>query len=180
MNCHNGEKFLKESLISIVNQEFKNWELIFWDNQSTDKSQNIFLSFKDSRFKYFRSKKFTNLYTARNLAIRKTKGKIITFLDTDDLWLPQKLELQVNFFKRNNSAEIVYSNYYVKKEIIGFKTKKLKFKEKLPNGNITNELLKNYRIGWLTVAIKSIIKDKKFFDEKLNMIADFDLMIDFL
>ena len=179
MNCHNGAKFLKESLISIVNQKFKNWELIFWDNQSTDNSQNIFLSFKDSRFKYFRSKKFTNLYTARNLAIRKTKGKIITFLDVDDLWLPQKLELQVDFFKRNNSAEIVYSNYYVKKEILGFKIKKIKFKEKLPNGNITNELLKNYRIGWLTVAIKKrVIKDKKkFFDEKLNMIADFDLMI---
>ena len=51
MNCHNGEKFLKESLISIVNQKFKNWELIFWDNQSTDNSQNIFLSFKDPRFK---------------------------------------------------------------------------------------------------------------------------------
>ena len=179
MNCHNGEKFLKESLISIVNQKFKNWELIFWDNQSTDNSQNIFLSFKDTRFKYFRSKKFTNLYTARNLAISKTKGKIITFLDVDDLWLPQKLKLQVDFFKKNNAAEILYSNYYVKKEILGFKIKKLKFKEKLPNGNITNELLKSYRIGWLTVAIKkNIIKEKKkFFDEKLNMIADFDLMI---
>jgi len=179
MNCHNGAEFLKESLISIVNQEFKNWELIFWDNQSTDNSPKIFLSFNDSRFKYFRSKKFTNLYTARNLAIRKTKGKIITFLDVDDLWLPQKLKQQVNFFKRNNFAEIVYSNYYVKKKIFGFKIKKLKFKEKLPNGNITNELLKDYKIGWLTVAIKkSIIKDnKKFFDEKVNMIADFDLMI---
>ena len=78
--------------------------------------------------------------------------------------MPQKLELQVDFFKRNNSAEIVYSNYYVKKEILGFKTKKLRFKEKLPKGNITSELLKNYRIGWLTVAIKkSIIKDKKIF-----------------
>lgn len=179
MNCHNGAKYLKESLISIVNQEFKNWELIFWDNKSTDNSQDIFLGFNDSRFKYFRSKKFTNLYTARNLALRKTKGKIITFLDVDDLWLPQKLEQQVNFFKRNNSAEIVYSNYYIKKKILGFTIKKVKFKEKLPYGNITNELLKNYRIGWLTVAIKkSIFKNKKkFFDEKINMIADFDLMI---
>ena len=57
MNCHNGEKFLKESLISIVNQKFKNWELIFWDNQSTDNSQNIFLSFKDSRIQVFSIKK---------------------------------------------------------------------------------------------------------------------------
>ena len=127
MNCHNGEKFLKESLISIVNQEFKNWELIFWDNQSTDKSQNIFLSFRDSRFNIFRSKKFTNLYTARNLAIRKTKGKIITFLDTDDLWLPQKLELQVNFLKEI-TLQRVYSNYYVKK-LLDLKQRNLNLKK---------------------------------------------------
>jgi len=57
MNCHNGEKFLKESIQSIISQKYKNWELIFWDNKSTDGSAKILKSFKDKRIRYFKSKK---------------------------------------------------------------------------------------------------------------------------
>ena len=96
MNCYNGEKYLTESLKSIQNQNYKNWELIFWDNKSTDRSKIFFKKFKDKRFKYYYANKFTNLYTARNLAIKKAKGKIFTFLDVDDLWMPNKLLKQVN------------------------------------------------------------------------------------
>ena len=53
MNCYNGEKYLQESLDSVINQTYKNWELIFWDNQSKDKSSEIFKSYKDKRLKYF-------------------------------------------------------------------------------------------------------------------------------
>lgn len=179
MNCYNGEKYLKESLDSIKNQKFKNWELIFWDNRSTDNSKKIFLGFKDKRFKYYYASKFTNLYAARNLAIKKTRGKIITFIDVDDIWLTHKLEKQVEYFLKNKSAEIVYSNFFVQKKILGINFKRIKFKGILPNGYITKDLLINYRIGWLTVAIKKNIinKKKKLFNEKINMVADYDLMI---
>ena len=179
MNCYNGERFLRESLDSIINQTFKNWELIFWDNKSKDKSRKIFLDYKDNRFRYFLEKKFTNLYTARNIALKKTKGDIMTFIDVDDLWLPQKLEEQLKYFKRNKQAEILYSNYYVQKKVLGINYKKIKFPGYLPHGRITKKLLMNYKIGWLTVAIKrGLIKNKsKLFNEKLNMVADFDLMI---
>ena len=53
MNCYNGEKYLREALNSILVQTFQNWELIFWDNQSTDGSARIFKNYKDERFKYF-------------------------------------------------------------------------------------------------------------------------------
>ena len=53
VNCFNGEKYLKKTLNSIQKQKYENWELIFWDNQSTDKSKAIFESFKEPRFKYF-------------------------------------------------------------------------------------------------------------------------------
>ena len=62
MNCYNGEKYLYKSLHSVLNQSYKNWELIFFDNASTDKSKDIFNDFKDSRFKYFFSKK-KKIYT---------------------------------------------------------------------------------------------------------------------
>ena len=79
VNCYNGEKYLKDCLKSIKFQTYKNWEVIFWDNQSNDKSKRIFLAFKEKRFKYFKAKKHTSLYEARNLAILKCKGKIVTF-----------------------------------------------------------------------------------------------------
>ena len=53
MNCYNGEQYLPQALNSVVDQTYGNWELIFWDNQSTDKSAEIFKKYNDIRFKYF-------------------------------------------------------------------------------------------------------------------------------
>ena len=85
MNCHNGEKFLEQSLQSILKQSYQNWELIFWDNVSSDSSSKIIKRYKDLRIKYYLSKKFEKLYKARNSALEKTKGDYICFLDTDDI-----------------------------------------------------------------------------------------------
>ena len=52
MNCHNGQKFLSDAIQSVINQSFKNWELIFWDNSSSDNSRNILKSFSEDSFKY--------------------------------------------------------------------------------------------------------------------------------
>ena len=79
MNCFNGEKYLKFSLESVINQTYKNWELIFWDNKSKDNSAEIFKSFNDKRFKYFYADEHTSLYKARNLAIQKSQGDFISF-----------------------------------------------------------------------------------------------------
>jgi glycosyltransferase involved in cell wall biosynthesis len=78
MNCYNGEKYLKKSIDSVINQDYKNWELIFYDNTSTDSSRDIFFNYKkfDKRFKYFKSKKKEKLGLARSNALKKIKGKI--------------------------------------------------------------------------------------------------------
>ena len=113
MNCHNGEKFLSESLKSVLNQTYRNWEIIFFDNVSNDSSKEILKKFNDKRIKYFRTNELLDLYNARNLAIEKCNGDYISFLDTDDLWVPDKLDKQLNFIKQNKQFKIVYSNYYV-------------------------------------------------------------------
>ena len=92
INCYNGEKYLLKSIKSILGQTYKNWEIIFWDNCSTDNSKKILKNFKDKRIKYFKSKIFTSLYAARNMAIKKTKGEYVAFLDTDDWWHKKKLQ----------------------------------------------------------------------------------------
>ena len=113
MNCHNGEKFLKESLRSVILQTYKNWELVFWDNKSSDKSKKILKKFKDKRIKYYYTNRFNTLYKSRQLAIKKCKGDYIAFLDTDDVWLSNKLEKQINFILLKK-YDFVYSNYYLK------------------------------------------------------------------
>ena len=179
MNCLNGEKYLNESLQSVLNQSYKNWELIFWDNQSNDKSAKILKRYNDKRIRYFYSLKKEKLYKARYLAVKRSKGEILTFIDVDDLWIKTKLEKQVNFFKKNPNSEIVYSNYYVIKKFFNFFIKKKKYSNFLPSGNITNNLFNNYCVGWPTIAIKKKIFSlkKNFFKERLNMIADFELII---
>ena len=112
VNCFNGEFFLRDSLESILNQTYKNWEVIFWDNQSNDNSSKIFKSYKDKRFKYFLSNNHTLLYEARNKAIEKTNGELIGFLDVDDIWLSNKLELQVPLLSKPNIS-LVYGNCYM-------------------------------------------------------------------
>ena len=180
MNCYNGERYLRESLLSVINQTYKNWELIFWDNQSKDKSKNILRSFKDKRFKYFYSKNHTNLYTARNYAIKKAKGDIITFLDVDDIWLKDKLELQVPLFK-NKNTNLVYGNFFVIYQHSIFKKKIIGHKKRLPTGYITNQLLNEYVVGLLTLAIrkKALKNYKEIFNSKFDLISDFDFVLDF-
>ena len=82
MNCHNGEKYLKQSVESVLRQSYKKWELIFYYNLSYDNSLNIIESFKDKRIKIYKSSKYLKLYDARNQAIKKARGIYITFLDS--------------------------------------------------------------------------------------------------
>ena len=91
MNCYNSSLYLKEALDSVLNQTYNNWEIIFWDNQSSDKSAIIFKEYVDSRFKYFYAPTHTNLGEARKLAVQNSKGSWIAFLDCDDYWLLTKL-----------------------------------------------------------------------------------------
>jgi len=81
MNCYNGEQYLKEALGSVIKQTYENWELIFWDNQSTDKSASIFKSYTDSRFKYYYAPIHIDLGKARKNAIEKTTGFLINYLN---------------------------------------------------------------------------------------------------
>ena len=77
INCFNGEKYLRQCIKSVINQSYKNWELVFWDNCSKDNSIKIIKSFKDKRIKFYKSKSLKNLYQARNLALNKCNGKYI-------------------------------------------------------------------------------------------------------
>lgn len=113
MPCHNGEKFIKNSIESVINQTYKNWELIIINDNSTDSSVDIIQSFakKDSRIKMINnSTPVGKPYLPRNLGIAESKGVFIAFLDCDDIWLPTKLEKQIFYFDYDDCA-VVFSYY---------------------------------------------------------------------
>jgi glycosyltransferase involved in cell wall biosynthesis len=176
MNCYNGEKFLSKALDSVLNQTYKNWELIFWDNQSKDKSSLIFKLYDDNRFKYFLAKAHDNLYSARNYAVDKCRGEFIAFLDVDDYWIPSKLEKQVPLFS-DKEVGLVYSNFVWKNELKG--KEYLAHKKLLPSGYLLDNLLIHYPVGLLTVIIRrtAFYGLKSQFNPEYNIIGDFDLAI---
>ena len=95
MNVRNGAAFLREALDSVLAQSFTDWELIVWDDCSTDDSAQIVQQARDPRVRYYLSPEDTPLGKARDSAIRQATGEWLAFLDQDDIWLPYKLEKQM-------------------------------------------------------------------------------------
>ena len=174
MNCHNGDKYLKEAINSIIKQSYKDWELIFFDNASNDSSAEIVKNYNNKRIKYYYSK-FVNLGIARKRALEKCRGSFIAFLDCDDFWTKNKLKLQVNELIKNPDIALSFSNSY----FFNKKNKTLLYKDKPYDGYIFEELLKKYYISFDTVLINTFYlkKLKQGFDERLTITHDLDLII---
>ena len=176
INCYNGENFLKEAVDSVIAQIYQKWEIIFWDNQSTDSSAKIFQNYEDARLKYFLAPEHTNLSEARKLAIEKASGEYFAFLDVDDWWDTKKLEKQMSCFKDPNVG-LVYGNYWYVDEKNGIQY--ILYRNSLPSGYLTDVLLKNYFVGLLSIIIKKKAYDSLNygFDSSYHIIGDFDITL---
>lgn len=106
MNVRNGALTLREAIDSVMAQTCKDWELIVWDDRSTDASAAIVSDYRDARVRYFFSPEDTPLGKARGDAIRQAKANWIAFLDQDDIWLPGKLEKQLAL--ADNDTGLIY------------------------------------------------------------------------
>ena len=109
VNCLNGEQFLKRSLNSIFNQTYEDWEVIFFDNNSSDSSADIAKSY-GSKIKYYKANETHSLGKARDVAVDLAKGKFIAYLDVDDLWQKNKLEIQRSLFNDSIAKNIAYGD----------------------------------------------------------------------
>ena len=175
MNCYNGEKYLREAIASVRVQTYQNWEIIFWDNQSTDRSAEIFRSYDDPRLKYFYAPTHSFLYEARNYAIDKASGKFIAFLDVDDWWRADKLALQIPLFS-DPDVGFACSNYWIIRE--GRRRRRL-FKRTLPSGWVLNDILTDYPVGLLTLVVRRAAFDglSGGCDPRFHVSGDMELVI---
>ena len=147
--CYNSEEFLDECISSVLNQTYQNWEMLIVDDNSSDNSSILINSYskKDERIKPLYLNDNIGAAMARNKAISKAKGKYMAFLDSDDIWLPEKLEVQINFMKKNNYS-FVFSSYSVISD-----NEKSKYTISVPGKITYKSYLKNTIIGCLTVML---------------------------
>tara|TARA_B100001057_G_scaffold482776_1_gene558666 strand:- start:1148 stop:1876 length:729 start_codon:yes stop_codon:yes gene_type:complete len=109
MPNYNGAKFIEDSINSVLNQSFSNIELIIVDDNSTDNSLEIIKTFNDKRIKLKKLTVNKGVSNARNIGINLSKGKFISFIDSDDFWIENKLVTQLNFLTQNN-LNLTYSS----------------------------------------------------------------------
>lgn len=174
MNCHNGDRFLVEAIDSIYAQTYNDWEIVFWDNASTDRSPEIAKSY-DQRLKYYSNKSITSLGEARNSALQKASGKFIAFLDCDDIYLKDKLDKQVHLMESGNYA-LCYGSVLIIDES-GKKIRNHFVRNK--SGYLINQLLRKYEINMQSVMIKKAVIDNERleFETHLKYSPDFNLFM---
>ena len=175
VNCYNCDKYLSEALDSIYAQTYTNWEIVFIDNCSTDNSKTIVDQY-DERIKYYKTQKNISLCAARVFAKSFISGDFFCVLDTDDLWMPDKLEKQVALMQENKDVGIVYTNtiYFTDEG-----DQRTAYNQSMPSGNLFTKLLANYFFSFETVMVRKSVMDKYniYFDHNYNVASDAEFFI---
>lgn len=174
MNCYNGEKFLRSSLDSIINQTFKDWTLYFFDNQSNDNSKLIFKSYNDTRFKYFSFDRFLNLGQARKKAWSYINSKYVVICDVDDYFHKDRFLNQIEFMENNinysvvgSAANIVDSNSNLITKIF-YETQSKKLKNNIIFQHVFNSATLFFR--------KKDVDSVGGYNPEYQMVNDYDLL----
>jgi len=111
MPSYNTSRFIEETINSVLSQTYSDWELLIVDDCSSDDTDDVVQPFlADGRIRYLKNERNSGAAVSRNRALREAKGKWIAFLDSDDLWMPEKLEKQIEFMKKNG-YHFSYTNY---------------------------------------------------------------------
>jgi len=175
VNCYNCDRYLSEALDSIYAQTYTNWEVIFIDNCSTDNSKTIVDQY-DERTKYYNTPENISLCAARVFAKDFISGDFFCVLDTDDLWMPDKLEKQVAVMLENKDVGIVYTNtiYFTDEG-----DQRTAYNQLMPSGDLFVKLLENYFFSFETVMVRKSIMDKYniYFDDSYNVASDAEFFI---
>ncbi|MEP9411068.1 MAG: glycosyltransferase [Candidatus Brocadia sp.] len=173
---YNCAHFLQDSLGSVLSQTYDFYEIIVVDDGSTDNTKAVLNPFMQ-KIKYIHLEQNRGLPTARNIGIQSAQGTYIAFLDADDLWLPEKLQTDVNCFDQHPEVSMVYSrhiNIDEKGFALGGDRKK-----RLPSGNIFIRLFseQNFVISSSVVVRKDVFETVGLFDEKLINCQDWDMWL---
>lgn len=155
MPVHNAERYLEEAIRSVMSQTYAGWELLVINDNSSDSSMDIAskLAAEDKRIKIYDNPHSTGYpATPRNMAVDLAKGRYIAFLDSDDVWLHDKLEHQLPFFGESDNVGVVFSDYEKvdfdsKRENRIIRARKRTTYSKLLLGNVIGNVTAMYDVG---------------------------------
>ena len=175
---YNRSYCIERSIRSVLNQSYKNLELIVVDDCSTDDTERVVHSIEDARLRYTKLKKNSGPSAARNAGIKLAQGSYIAFHDSDDVWHLDKLEKQMNCFAVNPDSTMVFCKF----KILGENPKIIPednfFDTTLCEHGMLDILLRSPKIGAPTILIKkSNLKTDVFFDESLHTLEDWELSL---
>ena len=148
MPAYNSARFIRESIDSVLAQTYTEWELLIVDDCSTDNTKEVVQSYSDERIHYFCNEKNCGAAVTRNRALQQAKSRYIAFLDSDDLWTPDKLEKQIAFMQQNGYA-FTFTDYQIINEDGSPQNKTLH----MPASLTYRQYCCNTAIGCLTVLI---------------------------
>lgn len=178
VGAYNCGEFIQEAITSVINQTFRDWELIVVDDGSSDDTCEKIKSINDKRIRLIELGKNSGLPAVpRNVGIRAARGEFIAFLDGDDIWLPEKLEKQLSVIEKDKDIFLVYAKCLVQQDgkLIYISPDKPK------SGYVFNDLFLAYNIfPCMTVMIRNRRKPiPYFFDEsaELKAVEDYDLWL---
>ena len=176
--CYNSEKYLRETLDSIVNQTYKDWELIIINDGSSDSTESILYDYINRGLPIiYHYQENKGLSFSRNEAIKRSQGEFIAFIDHDDLWIPEKLETQLRYMHVHPECGFLYSNAYVMND----KKRRLVYsiRATMPQGSVFRTFLTRYPVNLQTVVIRKTLLDDldDFFDENLVLSEEFDFFL---
>ncbi len=172
---YNREAFLPTAVTSVLNQTYKNIELLIIDDNSKDETYFSILNFlKDKRVSYYYLDKNFGVSYARNFGIKKAKGDYIAFLDSDDYWLPEKLEKQIKYMLKNNFKICQTDEIWIRKgKFVNPKKKHRKIE-----GDIFEKSLELCIVSPSAVLIKKeVFENIGLFDENMPACEDYDLWL---
>lgn len=174
---HNRDRTISRALNSVLNQTYKNIELIVVDDASTDNTAVVVGSFNDERIIYIRLDNRSGANAARNVGISVAKGEYIAFQDSDDEWLLEKLERQLEAIcSAREEFKIVYTGYFRFKSYQAFYLPKQD--NRIKTGYILKSLLQGNFITTQSLLIhKSVFDDLGVFDPGLDRLQDWELLI---
>jgi len=176
INCVNEARYLRQCLDSVFAQTFQDWEIVFWDNASTDGSGEIASSYGD-KVRCFRSDTPVPLGLARKSAFEQTRGNYIAILDADDIWLPQKLDRQLALFHAHPRVGMTFC------DSINFNDSGDHYRTfqrtKPHRGHVLGQLLvANFIASSALMFRRSVVEDLgRVFDEQYSRAPDYDLML---
>lgn len=175
MNALNAEKYLREAIDSVFAQTYGDWEIVLWDNASSDRTGEIARSYGE-RVRVFRGETTVPLGHARNLALAKARGELLAFLDCDDAWFPQKLERQVPLFDADPRVGIVFSGSVFFHQETG-RERTVRPDPRAQRGMVFREMLARYFLSMETVVVRRAALDglKEWFDPRFDLIEEADL-----